>query len=65
VKKLLNNPITANILIFGLIGASLVVFVTQYPYDNIWTMFTGMLLWIIAVAIAKIEELIKGKPEVK
>jgi uncharacterized membrane protein len=61
ITEFMNRPGVANFLIFGFIAAALAVFVTQYPYDNIWTMITGILLWLLGVSIAKIEELCKKK----
>ena len=46
-----------NIVTLSFIVLSVGVLVDNFPYDNIWTVFTGILLWLLAVANAKIAEL--------
>jgi len=46
-------------VIFILIAVGVLLY--GFPYDNIWTLFTGTCLWLLAVANAKINELIYKK----
>jgi len=45
------------VFIFMAVG----VLLYGFPYNNIWTLFTGVCLWLLAVANAKINELIYKK----
>jgi hypothetical protein len=40
--------------------AAIGVLIAGFPYSNIWTFISGILLWLLAVANAKINELCKS-----
>ncbi len=46
---------------FAFLFSAIGVLIAGFPYNNIWTLISGVLLWLLAVSNAKIDELSKRK----